>query len=162
MRPQRTGVGQDKKSARTVPDKKIHGGAGVRFGPDLAPCAWTARFKKHKRLLKTVRQSLWSRASYFLTEFLPDDVHAMTKLSLISKDWKPGRGKFDYRSDALGAMFLSIKWEGEWRTNAYAPGHAADPHPIHLYNKGTGGVDQTRWTASTRVLVQLAVHGKKS
>ena len=43
MRPERTGVGQEKKNPRdrTVPDKKIHGGAGVRFGPDLAPCAWT-------------------------------------------------------------------------------------------------------------------------
>ena len=43
MRPEGTGVGQDKKTAPTVPAKKIHGEAGVRFGPDLAraaaPCA---------------------------------------------------------------------------------------------------------------------------
>ena len=36
------------------------------------------------KVQKTARQSLWSRTSSFLTEFLPDDLHAMTKLS--SKD----------------------------------------------------------------------------
>ena len=41
MRPERTGLGQDKKSAQTVPSKNIYCRAGVRFGPDLAPCAWT-------------------------------------------------------------------------------------------------------------------------
>ena len=74
----------------------------------ISPTVYFARaiersFKKRKRLVNTVRQSLWSRTSSFFTEFLPDDLHAMTKLMLSLKDWKSGRGKFDYRSD--GQMY---------------------------------------------------------
>ena len=47
--------------------------------------------KKHKRRAKTVRLSLWSRTSSCLTtKFLSESLHAMTKLMLSSKDWKPG------------------------------------------------------------------------
>ena len=58
----------------------------------------------------------------------------------------------------LVAMFLSFKWEGTWRMNV--PGHSAQPQLIHLYNIGTGGVDQAKWTS--RVLFRLTVHGKKN
>ena len=44
------------------------------------------KLQKNKRLVKTARQSEWSRTSSSLTEFLPDDLHAMTKLMLSSKD----------------------------------------------------------------------------
>ena len=48
MRPERTGVRQDKKIRANRSRQKHPRRAGVRFGPDLAPCAWTGEGRDGK------------------------------------------------------------------------------------------------------------------
>ena len=81
MRPERTGVGQDKKIRANRSRQKIHGGAGVRFGPDLAPCAWTVVVQS---------EALWARIpeiqvripSRAMGTFFPHTVSSIFRLSL--------------------------------------------------------------------------------
>ena len=109
------------------PSQSIHLNVHIEFDPGMVGkcvlymtwrhlCQRSSLSNKHKkpapkvmsRVVRTARQSImWSRTSF--DSFFLLILNAMTKLMLSSKNWRPGRGNFDYRWDC---QMYGCKWLG--------------------------------------------------